>query len=480
MSPGNVLFSLQSRLMFAFAAVVLVALALAAGVFVFVRRGEQEQQQLDRVIAASPAIYGAFTVLQERGAPPQALAEFIDQAAEGFNVRILLVEREFVTVEADSEDDLTGERLVLPLDVLVTAPTRLRPYASWRPESGTPGHDLILVSALPSRRLPRSLSPENDRFWLLLAVPEGTIRGAWRGLLPALAVAAAIALPIAIALAVLISRYITRPLEELTVASQRMAEGVFDVHVSVDRRDEVGRLAQAFSGMAERVGEAQAQMRALVANVSHDLKTPLTSILGFAQALRDSDDNDADARRMGGVIHDEATRLNNRLSDLLFLSELESGQTLLQREEVNVLRLLEDVITRIEPDVASRVVDLRVDTADGLTVIADRTKLERALENLLDNARKYAPSGSEIRVRLSLEDDRARIAIANEAPDLSADEVPRLFQRFYRRERPGGGAPGSGLGLPIARDLIELNGGIVEASVSDGEVVFTISLPVAT
>lgn len=480
MSRGNVLVSLQSKLMLAFVAVALVALMLAAGVFVLVRRGEQEQQELDHVIAASPGIYARFYVLQERGADVPLLQEFVDAAAEEFDVRMLLVERGRGTVEADSESGLTGEQLDLPRDLSLTQPGRFRPYVSWEPESGSPGSGLILVSALSARQLPRSFSPEHDRFWLLLAVPKGTVRGAWRGLLPGLAVAAVIALPIAAALAVLISRYITRPLEELTVASQRMAEGVFDVRVSVDRRDEVGRLAQAFSGMAERVGEAQAQMRALVANVSHDLKTPLTSILGFAQALRDGGASDADARRMGVVIHEEATRLNNRLSDLLFLSELESGQALLQREEVDLRRLLEGVLARIEPDVASRGVDLRAGTAEGLVVIADGTKLERALENLLDNARKYAPSGSEIRVRSYVQEDRACIEVANEAPDVSADELPRLFERFYRRGRPRGGSPGSGLGLPIARDLIELNGGTLEASVSDGEILFTISLPVVT
>lgn len=298
--------------------------------------------------------------------------------------------------------------------------------------------------------------------------------------------AAAIALPVAAVLAIMVARYITRPLQQLTVASQRMAEGSFDVQVSVDRSDEVGRLAQAFSSMSRRVGEAHTQMRQLVANVSHDLKTPLTSILGFSQALRDGRTGDeGDARRVGGVIYDEATRLSNRLNDLLYLSELESGQTLLQRDEIDLRRLVESGVERIESRLAARDVQFGVDLADGVTLSADGAKLERAIENVLDNAGKYTPSGGEIRVRAFFEDgapSHACVEVANTAGDISEEELPRLFERFYRRERTParGGAPtGSGLGLPIARDLVELHGGTLSASLRDGDIVFTIRLPLA-
>ena len=118
-----------------------------------------------------------------------------------------------------------------------------------------------------------------------------------------------------------------------------MASGNFDVEVPAGREDEIGRLAQAFSTMAERVGQAQAQMRALVANVSHDMKTPLTSVLGFSQALRDETATEAETRRMAAIIHEEAERLNARLNDLLYLAELESGQVLLREDEVDVREL---------------------------------------------------------------------------------------------------------------------------------------------
>jgi signal transduction histidine kinase len=482
MAPAGLLFSLQSKLVFAFAVVVLIALAIAGAIFVSLRRGEQEEQELDHVIATSPAIYTEFSFLQRRGDPEGVLFEFAQAAADDNDLRILLLNRRDGTVAFDTRGNLVGEDVFVPAQVRTTLeqPVRGQPYVSWEPKEG-PASDLRLVTALPTRLGQFNQLPPRgaELYWLVLAVDEETVTRAWLELLPALGIAAAVALPVAALLALLIAQYISGPLWRLTLASQRLAEGDYDVHVSVDRRDEVGRLAQAFSTMARRVGEAQSQMRALVANVSHDLKTPLTSILGFGQALRDGRaQDDAEVRRMGAVIHEEAERLTARLNDLLFLSELEGGQTVLQRDEVDLRRLIEGALERIGPELAARDVRLTSDL-DDITVSADGPKLERALENLLENARKYTPEGGRLRVRAAREDGRARVEVANTARGLTDDEVPRLFERFYRHDRTRGDSDGSGLGLPIARDLIELHGGTLAALLQDGEIVFTISLPAA-
>ena len=479
MSAGSALFSLQSKLIGAFVLVVLVALVIAGSIFVANRRDEQEQQTLDHVIAASPAIYTEFSFLQRRGDPADVLTQYVQLAGEAHGVRILLVDRRNGTITEDTGDSLTGEQLVLPEEFDVERPGIYRPYVSWHPEGGSAG-DLVLVSALPSRIRdfdqvpPRGAEP----YWLIIAVPETTVRNAWRDLLPGLGAAAAIALPVAVVLGILVAQYITRPLQRLTLASRRMAEGKFDVEVAVDRGDEVGRLSQAFTTMARRVGEAQEQMRQLVANVSHDLKTPLTSILGFSQALRDgSAKEQPDVQHMGGVIYDEATRLSTRLNDLLLLSELESGEALIERDEVDLHRLVQASVERVAPHLASRNVRLTAELSEGVSVNADGAKLERALENLLDNARKYTPDGGEILARLHREDGQACIVVSNTATDVSQEELPRLFERFYRRDRTRAQGGGSGLGLSIARELVELNGGSLDASLVDGHLVFTVRLP---
>ena len=484
-TPGSILFSLQTKLIATFVLVVLVAVVLAGAVFVAIRRNEQEQQALDHVIASSPVIYGDFTYQQLRGDSRSALAEYVRNAGAQYEVRALLVDKTNGDVAADSDGDLAGKRIDIPREVgefsVISTGGRPRPYVSWGPEDGTPGSDLVLVTAIPgvTRESPRVA----ERYWLVLAVPEGTVRQAWQGLLPGLFVAAAIAMPVAVVLGVLVSQYISGPLRQLTIASQRIAQGDYDVAVSVDRRDEVGRLAQAFTSMARRVGEAHTQMRTLVANVSHDLKTPLTSILGFSQALRDgAGADDAESRRMGAVIHDEAARLSTRLNDLLLLSEIEAGQTLLQRDEIDLGKLVQSAVQRIEPDVRERGVRLVVDLDGEVAVSADGQKLERAIENLLDNARKYTPANGELRVRAFDENGAggaACVEVANTAPDLTPEELPRLFERFYRRDRARTerNGTGSGLGLPIARELVELHGGRIDAELRDGKLVLTARLP---
>lgn len=476
MSPqGSVFFSLQSKLIYTSVALVLAALVLASAVFVFVRRGDQEQQELDRVIATSPAIFVSFSVLEERHASQELMSEFVGVVAEEFDVRVLIMDRRTAVIVADSAEGLVDETLTLPEEVTIRQPGRFTPYVSWKPSENSAAEGLVFVAPATSRF--QAFPPgQAERYRLLLAVPESTLRDAWRGLVAPLALAAVIALIGAVVLAVVVARYITRPLHQLTVASQRMAEGTFDVEVSIDRRDEVGRLATAFSAMAVRVGEAHEQMRALVTNVSHDLKTPLTSILGFSQALRDGEDTGTESRRLGGVIHEEATRLAARLNDLLYLSELQSGQALLQRAEIDLQRLLESVVQRTSAYRAD--VAVEIDAAAGLTVSADGPKLERALENLVDNARKYAPDNATVHIRTFAEGTDGCIEVANPAPGFSADELPRLFERFYRSDQTRRSSQGSGLGLPIARDLIELHGGSLTAALRDGDIVFTARLPV--
>jgi signal transduction histidine kinase len=481
------LSSLQGKLIATSILIVVVALALAGGVFVTVRRGDQRQQELDHVSANATAIQGEFLLRQLRGDSPSSLSVFVSSAAEDYDVRALMIDLDGQVV-ADSGDELKGSQISLEGSVVsqVAVAGGVAPYVTIKPAEGSPGSDLVLVAPpdiAPARPAFELIGGRQLRYSLVLAVSEDTLASAWLELLPELGLAAAIAIPVAVLLAVLIARYITRPLEQLTGASLQMASGRFDVDVPVGRDDEIGRLAQAFSTTAERVGQAQAQTRALVANVSHDMKTPLTSIIGFSQALRDESVSEAETRRMAGIIHEEAERLNARLNDLLYLAELESGRLVLHEDQINVDEMIARAAARVGPDVARRKITLTVNSQEQTVVRTDAQKLERVIENLLDNARKFTPDGGSIWVRQGNDDDRIWIEITNTAANLAPDELPRLFERFYRRDRDSATdgsrrrQAGSGLGLPIARDLAELLGGRLEASLRDGELVMRLALP---
>ncbi|HSP54445.1 MAG TPA: HAMP domain-containing sensor histidine kinase, partial [Dehalococcoidia bacterium] len=341
--------SLHGKLIVASVAMVLVVLALAGGVFVWINRGDERDRKLEHVTANSAAIQNEFLLHQLRGEDAEELGQFAKQASATYDVRALMIDQNG-NVVVDTASALNGKQLSFKSGsgsrpdhpVQGTGPS----YLAFQPVEGSPGSDLVLIASSRTPFPGDTITiiggiPYVLRYSLLLAVPEVTLTHAWLDLLPALGIAAGIAVPVAVLLAILVASYITRPLEQLTTASRAMASGTFDVSVSVDRGDEVGRLARAFTDMAERVGQAQTKMRALVGNISHDMKTPLTSIIGFSQALRDDEKMSiSESQRMAAIIHEEAQRLNARLNDLLYLSEIESGQVVLQRDVVDMSSVL--------------------------------------------------------------------------------------------------------------------------------------------
>ena len=497
----NILDTLQGKLVVASALLVVGALILSSGVFVFLTHGKEKQRALDHTTATAPSIHSEFLQDLLAGGSVSQLTSYVQDAAKRYDVRILMFDYSGLVVE-DTGGGLAGTQLAFPQDS--SAPgdqaSTSGQRETWRVEYGS-GNSLTLVAPSPAlvvggRRI--SVSADSDQpplrgpaptgemlvlpYRVAIVLSEDTIARAWLHLLPWLALAAGIALPVATGFALIIARGITRPLNQLTAAAELMAQGTFDIDISVKRRDEVGQLARSFSSMATRVGEAYQEMRTLVASVSHDVKTPLTSILGFAQALQAGVvQGEAESKRVGGVIYEEAERLARRLNDLVYLSELESGQAVLQRDEVDLETLVDSILTRMTSVAERKGVGVSTVLAKGVILSADRAKMERALENLLDNAFKFTPPGGEIRVHTFLapgKPEQACIEIGNTAPDIETEELPRLFERFYRRDRAGTGrSAGTGLGLTIARDLIQLHGGTLEASLRDGEIVLTAKMP---
>lgn len=480
--------SLRSTLLLAFAAVILLALALAGAAAIALRwRGEQ-QARLDRLAVVSPQLSLDLYRLQRQGASSEQIQEFVREAARQQHVRVLLVDRNGI-VTVDSGETLRGKRLDLPAGG--GQPASLL-YRSWHGTS-VEQKGLVFVASRPlvERRAggPRIPLPMEPSEAVVLAVPRQTLTRAWLGLLPGLAWAGLIALSASAIVALVLARSIARPLQALTRASEEIARGNYDQEIPLRRKDEVGRLAAAFNGMARQVGRTHLQMRALVANVSHDLKTPLTSILGFSQALRDGAVADVtQAAEAGAIILEEAERMQELVEDLLYLSEIDARQVVLVRMPVDLAALAARAARRFEPALREQEIDLVVtapvpsDELAGLVVEGDTGKLERILDNLLDNARKYTPKGGRVEVRIASAaaggaGDAVRLEVFNSGSSIPPEDLPRVFERFYRLDRVRGRAGGSGLGLAIARELAELHGGRLTATSDAAGTTFTLTLP---
>ncbi|GAB3451810.1 HAMP domain-containing sensor histidine kinase [Actinophytocola sediminis] len=268
----------------------------------------------------------------------------------------------------------------------------------------------------------------------------------------------------AIALALITSQILahgmTRPLREMTAAARAMARGDYTRRVRATARDEVGELAVAFNQMAADLDTADQQRRELIANVSHELRTPITALNGVLENLVDGVAEPDPATLRTALAQTE--RLGLLVSELLDLSRIDAGAFPLDLEEFDLELLLDEVAAEAEVMAAAVGRGVRFTTdvqPSGAQVVADRGRLHQVVLNLLDNAARHGPAGGKVHVRAENLGDDVVIEVRDEGPGIPAEERERVFERFTRGERAGGG--GTGLGLAIARWVVELHGGAI-------------------
>ncbi len=293
--------------------------------------------------------------------------------------------------------------------------------------------------------------------------------------------AGAIAAIIALVLARWLARGMTQPLRDMALAARRMQTGDYTTRVSTTSRDEVGQLAAAFNRMSQELEHLEASRRDLVANVSHELKTPITAIRAHLENLLDGVEQ-ADPKTLQ-VMLTQSERLGRLVEQLLDLSKLESGEVALYREEMPLGPVVAQVMSEIDVARSDRGVRLEQDLPVDLpSVDADRERVHQVLFNLVDNAVRFTSSGGEVRVEAHRHNGSVEVRVADTGTGISAEHLPRLFERFYRvdsaRAREDGG---TGIGLAIARSVVEAHGGHLQAQSELGKgSVFTFDLPVAS
>ncbi|HEX6358055.1 HAMP domain-containing sensor histidine kinase [Actinophytocola sp.] len=252
----------------------------------------------------------------------------------------------------------------------------------------------------------------------------------------------------------------TRPLREMTTAARAMARGDYTRRIRATTRDEVGELAHAFNQMAADLDIADQQRRELIANVSHELRTPITALNGVLENLVDGvAEPDPETLRTALA---QTERLGLLVTDLLDLSRIDAGAFPLDREEFDLELLLDEVAAEAEVMAAAvgRGVRFLVDVQPPApSVVADRGRLHQVVLNLLDNAARHGPAGGKVHVWAEARKDDVVIEVRDEGPGIPAGERDRVFERFTRGERAGGG--GTGLGLAIARWVVDLHGGSI-------------------
>jgi signal transduction histidine kinase len=283
-------------------------------------------------------------------------------------------------------------------------------------------------------------------------------------------------------LSYLFYRSVNPPLYQMQEIAERFAHGIFDIKLPSYKTQEMARLADALNRMGSQLRHHEEVRRDFVANVSHELKTPITSIKGFVETLIDGAvENPKDAERFLKIISHQAERLTTIVQDLLTLSHLESGYVdehgIFQEE--NLKEILEAVCKNNEDQIEEKKIKIELDCSSELIVTADRGLIEQAVGNLLINASKY--SGVETIVKISANKIKqgVEIAVEDQGPGIAEEHLSRIFERFYRvdkaRSRKLGG---TGLGLAIVKHIATVHGGKVEVYSELGKgSIFKIILP---
>jgi signal transduction histidine kinase len=298
---------------------------------------------------------------------------------------------------------------------------------------------------------------------------------------PQLLIAGALASGIALVVARYLARGMTQPLRDMARAAQRMEVGDYSQRVHTHSRDEVGQLATAFNRMSGELENLERSRRDLVANVSHELKTPITAIRAHLENVLDGVEEPDPATLQ--VMLAQTERLSRLIDQLLELSRLESGELPLRREDVELGPLVSQVLSEIEVARSDRGVEVSSDVPADLPAIeADRERVHQVLFNLLDNAVRFTPNGGSVTVSAERHDGSVEVRVADTGVGISPEHLPRLFERFYRadpaRSRDDGG---TGIGLAIARSVVEAHGGHITAASEPGAgSVFAFDLPVAS
>jgi signal transduction histidine kinase len=476
--------SLRNRLLLAAAGIVGVSL-LTSGILslVLVRSLEFDnaQVELDRkAIAARAEVVHAecasMPALINANCPNGRIAtgtvfeDRIKGFIPGVADRILLLTAQNVVIFDTQNEAAYGEKLQL---------VRTRQLDQATAAEGTvmlAGQPYIGAGvALGTRRNPLGASR------VVLIQSTASINAlAIQSLLPLFLQAGLIALAIALGLALILSRAFARPLSELANAAEDIAAGNYARRVGVTGRDEIGVVGRSFNRMGEAVERARTLQRDFLANVSHELKTPLTSLIGFSQALVDgSIEKPAERTRAAEIIHEEAERVLRMAQELLELARVESGQLPLHMIEVDLRALVDQELEIVRPRATARQLEIHLQVPGDLRpVSSDVERLHQIVANLLDNAVKYATPGDPVIVNVENGVQNVEVSVSNGIGQNPPD-VERMFDRFYRGDPSRPSAGGVGLGLSISRELATALGGRLWAELEGSRLRVRLTLPAA-
>ncbi len=458
--------TIRARIYLTLVAIILLTLAVTGGALFFVLGDYQADIDRSRVReiakAWGPQLFaapGESETLADLLGVWETTSSVTGSIAADDDILVLGLTREGrVAGIYERENRFEGERLGINLG-------GLEPGESWEGEAQAPGGERLsyIVVALDEQ------TAETQGFCCVAVAAVGGSQAAVLGdLATRLLLAGLVALLIALLVGLGLSRSIYRPVQLVAAAARSVARGRLQQRVAVGGSQEARELAQSFNQMTDEVERQQTALRDFLANVSHDLQTPLTSINGFSRALMDDvveEEGRANAYR---IIEDESRRLLRLVEGLLDLSRIEAGQARVERAPVALPMLLEHIGDLFALRAEELDVHLSVEPGDAPDALGDWDRLEQVLGNLVDNALRHTPPGGNVMLSARAESEASvSMSVADTGVGIPEEAIPHLFDRYYKSDRPGAQG-GTGLGLAIAKELARAQDGDIHVLSSQG------------
>ncbi len=277
-----------------------------------------------------------------------------------------------------------------------------------------------------------------------------------------------------------LSTTVIRPIAKLNNAAREYAKGNFDIKTGVKRKDEIGELSDSLEYMAMELSRMEEYRRNFIANISHDFRSPLTSIKGYLEAMLDGTIPAEKYERYLNIVLNEAGRLTKLTSGLLELNEFDNHELTLKCQNFDIVDVIRETRNTVEGQCESKHIDLRLKCrAEDTTVYADRMKIGQVINNLVDNAIKFSPENSKITITVDEKNDKIFVSVKDEGPGIEKSKQNKVWERFYKTDASRGkDKKGTGLGLAITKEIVKAHGENINLISTEGvgsEFIFSLA-----
>lgn len=471
---GNRLFF---RLFWAFMATLLVSVITLSILVVAMVRGERtaalenEVRVQARDVAKLMQQYDIPTIWGRNTSLANTLTWKIEEIRQNYGANVWLVTASrLVWVLGDTSYD----RAQLNDPLVVEQINQVLSGAEIRVQALIPelGADIVTVG------VPWMDESGNVDGAVLLHISTLSLSADYTDMLKYAAIAAAVSMALGAALSMIIARRQIEPLTQMRAAVTDFAAGKLDRRVNFVGDKELTELGDAFNAMAGDLENLENSRRSFVANVSHELRSPLTCIQGYIEGMLDGTIPEEEREKYLGVVRAETQRLSKLVGALLDLSRIESGNLPMHPASVDICELLRLELIKFEGKIDEKRLDVAVELPEEpVYALCDADGIRQVVTNLLDNAVKYANDGGQLGLRAAREGTLARVTVTNTGEPIPQSDLPHIFDRFYKVDKAHTAGKGTGLGLSIVQKILEQHGAKIRAASDETQTAFTFTLP---